>query len=54
MKDVYQHCAEKHLRRCLAEFAFRYNNRVGLGVDEVSRTKSEWKSIVGKRLTYQV
>ena len=29
MKGVYQHCAEKHLHRYLAEFDFRYSNRVG-------------------------
>jgi len=28
MKGVYQHCAERHLHRYLAEFDFRYNNRV--------------------------
>ena len=27
MKGVYQHCAEKHLHRYLAEFDFRYSNR---------------------------
>jgi transposase-like protein len=26
MKGIYQHCAEKHLHRYLAEFDFRYNN----------------------------
>ena len=31
MKGVYQHCDEKHLHRYLAEFDFRYNNRVRLG-----------------------
>ncbi len=30
MKGVYQHCSEKHLHRYLAEFDFRYNNRVAL------------------------
>ena len=29
MKGVYQHCSEKHLHRYLAEFDFRYSNRVG-------------------------
>jgi transposase-like protein len=33
MKGVYQHCSEKHLHRYLAEFDFRYSNRVKLGVD---------------------
>src|SRR5262249_7603595 len=26
MKGIYQHCAEKHLHRYLAEFDFRYSN----------------------------
>jgi transposase-like protein len=30
MKGVYQHCSEKHLHRYLAEFDFRYSNRVRL------------------------
>jgi transposase-like protein len=38
MKGVYQHCAEKHLHRYLAEFDFRYNHRVGLGCSDIDRT----------------
>jgi transposase-like protein len=53
MKGVYQHCAEKHLHRYLAEFDFRYSNRVALGVDDVARADRALKGIVGKRLTYQ-
>jgi len=53
MKGVYQHCAEKHLHRYLAEFDFRYNNRVRLGVDDVERSARALKGIVGKRLTYE-
>jgi transposase-like protein len=53
MKGVYQHCAEKHLHRYLAEFDFRYSNRVRLGVDDVERTARAVKGIVGKRLTYR-
>src|SRR5260221_8983905 len=30
MKGIYQHCGENHLHRYLAEFDFRYNNRVAL------------------------
>jgi transposase-like protein len=52
MKGVYQHCAEKHLHRYLAEFDFRYSNRVKLGVDDVARADRALKGIVGKRLTY--
>lgn len=53
MKGVYQHCAERHLHRYLAEFDFRYSNRVRLGVDDVMRTERALVGIVGKRLTYR-
>lgn len=53
MKGTYQHCKEKHLHRYLAEFDFRYSNRVRLGVDDVERTARAVKGIVGKRLTYR-
>lgn len=38
MTGVYQHCSEAHLRY-LAEFDFRYSNRVKLGVDDTERTR---------------
>ena len=38
MKGVYQHCAEKHLHRYLAEFEFRYNTRIAVGCDDAERT----------------
>jgi transposase-like protein len=53
MRGVYQHCREKHLHRYLAEFDFRYNNRVGLGVNDEARAARLVRGIVGKRLTYQ-
>ena len=28
MKGIYQHCGEQHLHRYLAEYEFRYNNRI--------------------------
>jgi transposase-like protein len=52
MKGIYQHCKEKHLHRYLAEFDFRYNHRIALGIDDETRGRSALKSIVGKRLTY--
>lgn len=52
MKGVYQHCGEQHLHRYLAEFEFRYNNRIANGVDDRARTIAGLKGIVGKRLTY--
>jgi transposase-like protein len=54
MKGVYQHCAEKHLHRYVAEFDFRYNNRVKLGVDDAQRTLNALRGAVGKRLTYRI
>jgi hypothetical protein len=53
MKGIYQHCSEKHLHRYLAEFDFRYSNRVRFGIDDVERTERAVKGIVGKRLTYR-
>jgi hypothetical protein len=54
MKGVYQHCSKKHLHRYLAEYDFRYNNRVALGVDDAVRAENLVKGIVGKRLTYRI
>jgi len=53
MKGIYQHCDEKHLHRYLAEFDFRYNNRVARGVDDSQRAANAVKGVVGKRLTYR-
>jgi transposase-like protein len=53
MKGVYQHCAEKHLHRYLAEFDFRYKNRIARGVDDVTRRDNALRQIDGKRLTYR-
>jgi hypothetical protein len=51
MKGVYQHCSEKHLHRYLAEFDFRYGNRIALGVDDQERADKAIKGATGKRLT---
>ncbi len=53
MKGVYQHCAEHHLHRYLAEFDFRYSNRVKLGVDDVERAERILTGFKGRRLTYR-
>ena len=53
MKGVYQHCADKHLHCYVAEFDFRYSNRVKLAVDDQERTRNALCGIVGKRLTYR-
>jgi hypothetical protein len=53
MRGTYQHCKEKHLHRYLAEFDFRHNNRVGLGVDDQQRATEALLGVKGKRLTYR-
>lgn len=53
MKGVYQFCGEQHLHRYLAEFEFRYNNRVALGCNDTDRADALLSGIIGKRLTYQ-
>jgi len=52
MRGVYQHCREKHLHRYLAEFDFRYSNRIATGCDDVERADRMLRGVVGKRLKY--
>jgi transposase-like protein len=53
MIGVYQHCSSAHLQRYLAEFDFRYNERIALGIGDVERTGKALGGIVGKRLLYR-
>jgi transposase-like protein len=53
MRGIYQHCAEKHLHRYLAEYDFRFNHRVALGFDDGERAAKALKGAEGKRLTYR-
>ena len=53
MTGVYQHCSERHLHRYLAEFDFRYSNRIKLGIDDTERTRRATKGAAGKWLTYR-
>lgn len=50
---VYHHVSERHLKRYLAEFDFRYNERSALGVEDAERMAKSIPGIVGKRLTYR-
>jgi transposase-like protein len=53
MRGVYQHTSKKHLHRYLAEFDFRYSNRIAVGVDDTARATLALQGVVGKRLTYR-
>jgi len=53
MRGVYQHCATRHLHRYLAEFDFRYSNRVALGINDTVRADNLLQGVLGKRLTNQ-
>lgn len=50
---TYHHISQQHLKRYLAEFDFRYNERSALGVEDSERMTKSIKGIVGKRLTYR-
>jgi transposase-like protein len=50
---VYHHVSQQHLKRYLAEYDFRYNEREALGVSDAKRMEKSIKGIVGKRLTYR-
>jgi transposase-like protein len=43
---IYHHVSEEHLHRYLAEFDFRYSNRIALGVNDVERTERAIRGIV--------
>lgn len=50
---TYHHVSQQHLKRYLAEFDFRYNERKALGVSDKQRAAKLLKGIQGKRLTYR-
>ncbi len=50
---IYHHVSQQHLKRYLAEYDFRYNEREGLGVNDADRMAKAIPGIVGKRLTYR-
>ncbi len=53
MRGVYQHCDKRHLHRYVAEFDFRYSNRIATGCDDKERADRILDGVTGKRLTYQ-
>ncbi|AGK58091.1 putative transposase for insertion sequence element [Hyphomicrobium denitrificans 1NES1] len=50
---VYHHVSAQHLKRYLAEFDFRYNERSTLNVTDAERATKAVAGVVGKRVTYQ-
>ncbi|MGE0152225.1 MAG: IS1595 family transposase [Reyranellaceae bacterium] len=50
---VYHHVSQEHLKRYLAEFDFRYNEREALGVNDEERAGRVLAGARGKRLTYE-
>ena len=51
---TYHHVSQKHLKRYLGEFDFRYNERTALEVTDAERAKKALAGVVGKRIMYQV
>jgi transposase-like protein len=54
INGVSQHVSPTHLKRYVGEFDFRYNNRIGLGIDDMQRTAKLARGAAGKRLTYKI
>jgi transposase-like protein len=50
---TYHHVSPQHLKRYLAEFDFRYNERAALDVNDTQRAAKALKGVAGKRLTYR-
>lgn len=50
---TYHHISPRHLKRYLAEFDFRYNEREALGVTDTERAVKAIEGVRGKRLTYR-
>jgi len=50
---IYQHIEAKHFERYAAEFDFRMNTRIKLGIDDKRRAEIALQGVKGKRLTYE-
>lgn len=50
---TYHHISNEHMSMYLAEFDFRYNNRISHGVNDTERAVRAIKGAEGKRLTYR-
>jgi transposase-like protein len=54
MVGTYHKCEQQHLARYISEFEFRFNHRVGLGINDKMRAEALLKGVEGKRLTYRI
>ena len=52
INGVYHHVSQRHLKRYLAEFDFRYSNRVKLGIGDAARADRALDGVKGRRLMY--
>lgn len=52
LRGVYQHWSPEHTGRYVAEFAFRFNHRTALGVNDSARAVALVQGAAGKRLPY--
>ncbi len=50
---TFHSVSEQHLGRYVDEFAFRWNTRSSLGIEDAERARLMVKGAAGKRLTYQ-
>lgn len=50
---TFHSVSEQHLQRYVDEFAFRWNTRSSLGVDDAERAAELLKGAEGKRMTYR-
>ena len=50
---TFHSVSEAHLQKYCNEFAFRWNTRSSLGIEDTQRTEEMLKGIEGKRLTYR-
>jgi transposase-like protein len=53
IKGTFHHISRAHMHRYCDEFAFRYTNRIAVGVDDEMRTRMLIAATEGKRLTFK-
>ncbi len=53
MYGTYHAVSEHHLQRYIDEAAFKWNNRIAVGIDDTMRATNAIKGAEGKRLMYR-